>query len=327
MLNIFYEKEVVLVNLSMVQIESLATSIVGKGMKMTPIGNHHLCRHLVFKIQTRENTQYVLKIYYKSGSRDCERAALDVLSNRDIKTTTIVKYGNYEDYEWVLYDFIEGQLLDIVMDDIPSNQLDVIFTELGRIYGTMHQERYEAMGKWNANGEILDPITDTKEWAKSYIAEIIETMREQAFHNNPVIEELCKSFTEDDIDNFANLDVCLVHFDLDGRNIIIKHNDGDFTLNGIIDFESSKPWFRDRSFVPLFFRYFYYNKEMEINFWKGYEEVAPKPLGLEGRIESYLKMFILSNLSWCKKDAPDYYVQNIQFASNFLVSHSRNGIA
>jgi thiamine kinase-like enzyme len=118
-------------------------------------------------------------------------------------------------------------------------------------------------------------------------------------------------------DNYEKLnikaEVKLVHNDFDGRNILVKKDNGVYKLSGIIDFEVSYPDNTEKNLVQLYYRYFLDNKDYESAFFRGYKKYLHIDADFNDRLYIYLLCFVIGNCSWSYVQAPDYYYDNIKF--------------
>ncbi|WP_446715274.1 phosphotransferase [Caloramator sp. Dgby_cultured_2] len=73
------------------------------------------------------------------------------------------------------------------------------------------------------------------------------------------------------IENIKESRLC--HNDFDGRNILIICQNGEYKVNGIVDFEQSFPGNIEMDIARLYFRYFWRTKISKNHFLRGIKNI------------------------------------------------------
>jgi fructosamine-3-kinase len=294
--------------------------LASKDFIIRPVGNHHLKRHLVYQIDMKNGEKFIFKLYYRDRRRSREVASLKLLENSDIKCPKIFKYGNFEDgRQWLITKYLDGIILDKVMDHIPYDNRLKIFEEMGRELGKLHTFiTFDFFGEWDEKGRSIHSI-------KNYYDYFVQSMEKEiktVLNLNLPEKDLLVNIINIIRDNYCKLDLSvqarLVHNDFDGRNILVKEESGVYTLSGVIDFEGCYPNNAEENLVQLYFRYFLENKEYENAFFNGYEKYLHLDSSCKERLNIYFLCFVVGNCSWAYNQAPDYYNDNIKFLKHLL---------
>jgi aminoglycoside phosphotransferase (APT) family kinase protein len=285
-----------------------------------PVGNHHLKRHLVYKIDMETGEKYIFKLYYRDRRRSREIASLKLLEGSEVKCPRIFKYGNLENgSQWLMTEYIEGYILDKVMDDItPGNRLR-IFEDIGEELGKLHSFRtFDFFGEWDEEGKSIKNIKNYYDHFVQSIEKVIKEVLEQDLPEQHLLFNAIKAIR----DNYDKLEIKtearIVHNDFDGRNILVKKDNGIYRLSGVIDFEGSYPGNAEENLVQLYYRYFLDNKSYENAFFNGYSKYLNLDIGFYDRLYIYFLCFVVGNCSWSYIQAPDYYNDNITFLKKIL---------
>jgi aminoglycoside phosphotransferase (APT) family kinase protein len=285
-----------------------------------PVGNHHLKRHLVYKIDMKDGEKYIFKLYYRDRRRSREIASLKLLENSDVKCPRIFKYGNLKDgSEWLITEYVEGDMLDKVMESISFDNKLKIFEEMGEELGKLHSFRtFDFFGEWDEEGKSIKNIKNYFEHFVQSMEKVIKEVLKQDLPDIDLLNNAIKIIK----DNYKRLDIKtearLVHSDFDGRNILVKKDKEIYKLSGVIDFEGSYPSNAEENLVQLYYRYFLDNKDYENGFFKGYKKYLDIDKDFNDRLFIYLLCFAVGNCSWAYFQAPDYYNDNIRFLKKVI---------
>jgi fructosamine-3-kinase len=299
------------------EIESILET---KEFTIKPVGNHHLKRHLVYQIDMKDGVKYIFKLYYRDRRRSREIASLKLLVGSKVKCPRIFKYGNLEEgSEWLITKYIEGYMLDKVIDDIPFDNMLKIFEEMGDELGKLHSFRtFDFFGEWDEEGKSISNI---KSYYNHFVQSMEKTIKELLDQNLPDKDLLINAINVIR-DNYEKLNIKavarVIHNDFDGRNILVSKENGAYNLSGVIDFEGSYPGNAEENLVQLYYRYFLNNKDYESAFLRGYEKYLHINSDFNERLYIYLLSFVVGNCSWSYIQAPDYYNDNIKFLKNIL---------
>lgn len=303
------------------QIKEILTTILHNNkFDIVPVGNHHLKRHLVYRINIENEKSIIFKLYYKTRRRSREIASLKSLESSNVKCPKILEYGNLENgQEWLIMDYIEGVLFDNIITDIPMNIKLNLFEQLGEELGKIHSfKTFNFFGEWDEGGNSIKNITNYFDFFVTNVEQDIELVLSQDI---PDKEALIKAI--DQIrNNYSLLKINptsrLLHNDFDGRNVLVNKVGEEYFINGVIDFEGSYPGNPETNFIGLYFRYFLENGDYEKAFFRGYEKHLQLNEGFNERMFTYLLCFIVGNCSWAYWQAPEYYKQNIEFLYKIL---------
>lgn len=303
------------------QMKAEIEKILGsKDFTIKPAGNHHLKKHLVYQVDIRNGEKYIFKLYYKDRRRSREIASLKLLESTRVKCPQILKYGNLEDgSEWLITQYIEGDILDKVIDDITFHNRLKIFEEMGEELGKLHSFKiFDFFGEWDEDGNSLLNIKNYYEHFVKHMEKIIKDIVNKDLPDigllMSAIEIIRGNYEKFNIEVEARL----VHNDFDGRNILVKPDNGVYRLNAVIDFEKSYPSNPEENLVQLYHRYFLENSDYEKAFFKGYNKYLQIRSDFKERLYIYLLCFAVDNCNWSYRQAPDYYNDNVKLLKNIL---------
>ena len=123
-----------MINMDLNELKDKLKSIIGIVDSIEAIGNHNLKRHLVYKLSCVDK-DYVIKLYYKKNRWNREVGNLKIFADTKVLAPKIVDYGVFDNgIEWLIYDYIEGDLLSKVAEKLPYDDLKDIYHEMGRQY-------------------------------------------------------------------------------------------------------------------------------------------------------------------------------------------------
>jgi aminoglycoside phosphotransferase (APT) family kinase protein len=285
-----------------------------------PVGNHSLKRHLVYQIDMKDGEKFIFKLYYRDRRRSREIASLKLLESSEVKCPKIFKYGNLDNgSQWLITQYVEGDLLDKVMGEMSQDNRLTIFEEIGEELGELHSFRtFDFFGEWDEEGKSIKNIKNYYDHFVLGMERTINEVLEQDLPDKHLLINAIKIIR----DNYEKLNIKiearLLHNDFDGRNILVKENGGVYKLSGIIDFECSYPGNAEENLVQLYYRYFLDNKYYENAFFKGYKKYISESSKFIERLNIYMLCFVVGNCSWSYIQATDYYKDNIEFLKKFL---------
>jgi aminoglycoside phosphotransferase (APT) family kinase protein len=291
-----------------------------KDFTIKPVGNHHLKRHLVYLVNMKDGEKYIFKLYYRGRRRSREIASLKLLESSRVRCTRIFKHGTLEDgSEWLITHYIEGELFDKVMEDIAFGNRLKIFEEMGEELGKIHSfKTFDFFGEWDEQGNSILNIKNYHDHFVQNMEKVIKDIVSQSLLDMEslihAIEIIRSNYEKLNIDIKARLG----HNDFDGRNILVKCDNGVFRLNGIIDFEISYPGNPEENLAQLYYRYFTENSDYETAFFKGYNKHLHLDSDFKERLYIYLLCFAVGNCSWAYRQAPDYYNDNFKLLESLL---------
>lgn len=310
-----------LLNYSADEIREILSSILERNDFYTiPVGNHHLKRHLVYKVHIDNEEPIIFKLYYKTKRRSREIASLRLLENSKVKCPKILQYGSLENgQEWLIMDYIEGELFDNIIDKVPKLVQLSLFEQLGEELGKIHAfKTFDFFGEWDENGRSIRNIRTFSEGFVANIEDDIKILLSQNIESREILD-IGIDKIRDGYD-LLNLDITprLLHSDFDGRNVLVNKVNEEYSVSGVIDFEGSCPGNPEQNFASLYYRYFLDNKDYERSFFQGYEKHLQVNEGFHKRLDIYLLCFIVGNCSWAFWQAPDYYNENIKVLKKLL---------
>lgn len=311
----------IILNYSDIQIKAEIEKILQReDFTIKPVGNHHLKRHLVYLVNMKDGEKYIFKLYYRGRRRSREIASLKLLESSGVKCPGIIKYGNLEDgIEWLITHYIEGELFDKVMEDVPFCNRLKVFEEMGEELGKIHSfKTFDFFGEWDEEGNSILNIKNYHDHFVQSMEKVIKDIESQSLPDVKLlmhaVEIIRGNYEKLNIDVQARL----VHNDFDGRNILVKSDNEAFRLSGIIDFEGSYPGNPEENLVQLYYRYFTENSDYETAFFNGYNKYLHLASDFKERLYIYLLCFGVDNCSWAHKQAPDYYNDNLKLLENLL---------
>lgn len=303
------------------QIMDILINLLGTNdIRIKPVGNHHLKRHLVYEVEFAGEKKYVFKLYYIKERRNRELTSLNLLESSTIRSPKILKYGNlHNGSEWLMTQYLEGELFDKVMDDLSYENKLRIFGELGEELGKLHSiTSFDFICEVEENNQNKRRNIDSHKNFVKGMEEIIEKVLNQNLPNKKILMEAIKQIR----DNYHILDINfvprLIHGDFDGRNILVKKIGDIYSISGIIDFEGSHLSNSEKDFVSLYYRYFFYDDNYKETFLNSYSRLIDIKAGFNERLYLYILCFLVENCRWTYIQAPQYYEDNIEFLEKIL---------
>jgi len=308
-----------MINQSMNEIQNRIKSIVKNVIGIKPIGNHDLKRHLVYLVQTIEN-KYVIKFYYVLNRWNREVASLKLLNKTDVLVPNIIDYGKFDNVEWILYEYVEGVILDKIYEEIPQCSLIDIYYKAGEQLGLIHSfKQFEYYGSMNEDLKFVNGFKSFRDYFETEVNRVFTNLEKYKHGEMKLINQAKKSLGDnlnrlDDVDQTR-----LCHNDFDARNLIVSKEKGVYKLKCVIDFEQSVISDADRELVLFYYKLLEENKPLSQAFKRGYE----KHLAIdEDRL--LRKRFIyrlyrgLSICSWAKIVDKDHYNEGIEILKEAL---------
>jgi aminoglycoside phosphotransferase (APT) family kinase protein len=303
------------------EIKTVLSTILGtEDFTLKPVGNHHLKRHLVYQININNSSKYIFKLYYRDRRRSREIASLKLLENSNIRCPKIFKYGNLEDgNEWLITEYIEGEILDKVMSEMSNEDKLSIFEQMGEELGKLHAfKTFNFFGEWDEHNNSIHNIKNYYE----HFVQGVERSIEEVLSQNLPDKDLLASAINQIRNNYKLFDINVIprltHGDFDGRNILVKKDISEYRLSGIIDFEVCYPDNIEKDFIGLYYKYFLGNQHVEREFLKGYKKYLDIDSNFHDRLYIQLLCFVIGNCSWAYMQARDYYEDNIIFLKKIL---------
>lgn len=300
--------------------EMLEQILARKDFEILPVGNHHLKRHLVYKVLLPQEKPIIFKLYYISCRRSREMASLRLLENSGVKVPRILAQGLWEEqYEWLILEYLEGVLLDQVLFGLNETRMQSLFEEMGEELGKLHAYRsFDFIGEWDEEGCPLRQGASYYDYFVQSMDRAIAHIESQELQEKEILTKAIAELRS----NYFRMEIHpvprLVHRDFDGRNILVIQKGEEYSISGILDFEGSYPGNPEENFISLYYRYFMEDKALEEAFWRGYTKQLPRQEGFEERLQTYLLAFSIGNCSWASQQAKDYYEDNIRLLKKLL---------
>lgn len=303
-----------MMNVDLNELKDKLKPIIGIVHLIEPIGNHTLQRHLVYKLYCVNKT-YVIKLYYKKNRWNREVASLKFFSNSEALIPKIIDYGVFDNgVEWLIYDFIEGELLSQVYENLTLDNLTEIYYEIGKQLGIIHHHKEVGFyGSMDEDGNGINIFTRYREYFEGFMNRILQDL--YSFEHKDL--ELLKRSEIRLKSMYSILDEVnkptLCHNDFDPRNILVSKKDNQYHLKAIIDFEQCVAIDIDEELVRVYFPLMEKDKQIAESFKLGYERFGD--LNLK-RLKSKKDLYNLSKglmiCSWSKDVAYDYYLEGIK---------------
>jgi Ser/Thr protein kinase RdoA (MazF antagonist) len=289
-------------------------------MELQSMGNHHLKRHLVYKVTLELGEVVVYKIYYKTDRRIREIATLKKLSGSQVRSPALLKYGNMADgTEWLLMTALEGVTFEQVQSFIdPANQLR-IFTAMGEELGKLHRfATFDFYGDWDEEGRPQGVKPDYGIRVQKVLEYYGQEIERQGLQEKELLLNAIDLLKEHADLLMNGKEFRLIHNDFDGRNVLVHQKDGEWVLSGVIDFEGSCPGNSEKDFVNLYHKYFLDDPTAEQAFLAGYLQYCPVDDAFYSRIPVYMLNHGIGICSWANEQAPDYYLEGVALVERFI---------
>ena len=289
-------------------------SIIGAVDSIEPIGNHNLQRHLVYKLSSGSK-KYVIKLYYKKNRWNREVASLKLFANTEVLVPKIVDYGIFDNgLEWLVYDFIEGELLTQVHEKLSLDNLKDIYYEMGRQLGIIHCHReFDFFGSMDENDMSIQGFVTYREYFEDLMNRILSELYSFEHQNLTLLKEAenrLKSMYSI-LDEVSKATLC--HNDFSPRNILVSEIDDKYYLKAIIDFEQSIPIDIDKELVQVYLPLIENDKVLAERFKSGYEEFGRINLSkLDLKRDFYNLHMGLGICAWAKEVNYEYYLEGMK---------------
>lgn len=288
--------------------------IIGVINSMEPIGNHKLQRHLVYKLSCGNKT-YVIKLYYKKNKWNKEVGSLKIFANSEALIPKIVDYGVFDNgVEWLICNFIEGDLLNHVYDKMSLDNLKEIYYDMGRQLGIIHHHKeVEFWGSMDEDGNDIKGFNSYREYFEDLMNEILLMLYSSEHQKVELLKESeikLKSMYSI-LDEVNKPTLC--HNDFEPRNMLVSKIDDKYCLKAIIDFEQCIAIDIDEELVHFYLPLMKKDEILADNFKLGYEEFGFINLErLNSKKDLYSLRKGLGICSWAKDVSYDYYLQGIK---------------
>lgn len=285
-------------------------------LEIMPCGNHELKRNWVYKIQTERN-KYVFKLFEKYNKRIRELNAIPLF--HALNPLRIVKYGDTpEGLEWVVYNHIEGWVLEHIIDDLDLDQLRGLFYEIGKKTAVFHNlKTYDYFGDWVK--EKQSPVIDYADFIVSDCERLIGNIVKHELPHIEILEDAIQKMRAE-YANIRHLEFGrLCHRDLDGRNIMIKVNaEEGLRLEAFLDFEKTVVFNEYFDIIGFYRMYFIDQPKLIEHFFRGYEEILPVSDAFNKEFRFNLYRAGIDICSWAMDVSESFYMETINYLKRLL---------
>lgn len=296
--------------------------IIGIIDLIEPIGNHELGRHLVYKLACGSKG-YAIKLYYKKDRWNREIASLKLFANTEVLVPRIVDYGVFDDdLEWLIYDFIEGELLSQVIEKLSVDNLKEIYYEMGKQLSMIHHHKeFDFFGSMDQNGKSIKGFTMYREYFEDLMNRTLLELYSIEHENLLLLKEAENQFKSmysllDEVDKAT-----LCHNDFKPRNILVSKIDNKYYLKAIIDFEQCVPSDVDDELIYVYLPLLEKDKILSESFKSGYEEYGNINLGKLNLKKDFYNLYKgLGICAWAKEVAYDYYLEGIRVLEDTMAN-------
>jgi len=197
-----------------------------------------------------KNKKYMIKILtlptlseWENHRLDKEGKLLDFFTKHDslnVPVPELIHIENKEKligYKFIIYRFVEGEVLWNIWQNMPQEERIPIIKELACIVRDIHSVEYDGFGEIE-DIESVSRIASYKESIFSWIQELKEKIIEQEALPLELVEK-AEKFIQDNIDNISyKPKPTLVHNDIHQANIVVKKDkQGTYKIQAIVDWE------------------------------------------------------------------------------------------
>ena len=288
-----------------IQMKEIINGIMKEECEVLPIGNHELNRHLVYSVNTNDES-YVFKYYYKKEVAENEILALKIVNDIDIPKPRLLDYGYIDgDREWLLMDKVDGYPLFKVFKVIKSNNLKYIYFKMGEYLAKIHKSTCTS-----SCGYIKDSKAKVKkcsEYFEKLNEEYIVKIKSKGYIKDEVIKKAVDFY-------YANLELLdsvkefsFCHNDYDGRNILVRRSEEKWVISAILDYERSMYMDRTSDFCLIHLNNFYFDDTYKEDFYSGYTSILELKKDFDRYLEYYLLVHCLKMYSWSESVAPELF--------------------
>ncbi len=282
-----------------------------KIIEITPCGNHELNRNLVYLVSFK-NTKIVIKVFFKPIRSVRELKVIPMFEK--FNPLKILANGKtIEGYDWIIYNYLDGWILDHIYDDLDLDQLREIFHQLGHKMAEFHSiATYDFFGDWDE--EKRSKVAEYKAFIKEDSERLILNLDLDDAEHRSILLKAAENLRSE-YGNIRDLKVGrLCHRDLDGRNVMVHVNLSEgLKLESFLDFEKSVVFNEYLDIVNLYRRYFIFEPKLIEPFFKGYEEVLPIDESFNQELRFNLYRIGIDICSWAKQFSETFYLDTIKY--------------
>ncbi|MBA1333641.1 MAG: hypothetical protein HPY66_0034 [Firmicutes bacterium] len=295
-------------------------SLLGERFEITPVGNHELERHLVYRLDKGRRLPLILKLFFKKNRWNREVASLKTLAGSRVKCPELKGYGVLDDgTEWLITEYMNGEIFFNVKDSIDLDNRASIYEQMGEELGKLHSFKdFDFFGNWDEECKSLDYSCTYSEVFIRRAEMTINNLLGQCLPEHKIHKRAAEVIRQ----NYRKVSgvekAVLCHNDYDERNVLVSRIDGEWRVEGIIDFEQSLPWDRDRDIVELYYSLLIEGSGLEQAFLKGYNRYSAIEESFFEKMGYYLLCAGVNICSWSYGIAPDYYHRGMELIRDFL---------
>ena len=278
---------------------------------IVPCGNHDLNRNLVYRVFVAE-ASYIVKVFYKTLKIDRELQVIPLFA-KDNPLRVLANGVMDNGYEWLIYNYVEGWLLDHIIDDLDLDQLRLLFYQIGKRTAQFHAiKTFDYFGDWQVDKQ--SPINAYQAFIINDCERMAENILSQDLSSfDCLVEAIDKMRSE--YENIRNLKFGrLCHRDLDGRNILIKVNLTEgLKLEAFLDFEKCVVFNEYYDIIGFYRRYFINQPKLIEPFFKGYREVLDVDDSFNKELKFNLYRAGIDICSWARFVSEEFFSDTIKY--------------
>ncbi len=279
-------------------------------------GNHDLNRNLVYKVSLA-NESFIIKIFLKPNKAIREKNVVSLLT--PFNHLKIIDQGMFDSgQEWIIYNYVEGWVLEHIIDDLDLDQLRNLFYQLGHTLAKIHTvQGYDYFGDWHDENHC--GLDQYKTFMIQDTERLIQNLYKADLPNKEVLDP-CVQIVRAEYPSIRTLNCGrLCHRDLDGRNIIVGFEHSlDLRIKSIIDFEKTIVFNEYFDIVGLYKKYFIKEPKLMTWFFKGYEDILAIGDDFNQELKFNLFRLGIDISSWSYDFSKSYYEETIAYLKELL---------
>jgi len=276
-----------------------------------PCGNHKLNRNLVY-ILLVDDEKYVIKFFFMNERYNRELQVIPLAES--INPLKIIVNGETANgLDWVIYNYLEGWLLEHIYDDLDLDQLRDIFYQIGEKLAQFHSiKKYDYFGDWNENKR--SPVEDYHKFMVEECERMISNLVFEGTKDDVILKTAVDRLRAEYV-NIRKLNSGrLCHRDMDGRNILIHVNLNEgIKVGAFLDFEKTVVFNEYFDIISLYKKYFIYEPKLIEPFFKGYEKILPIDASFDTELRFNLYRIGIDICSWSKEFSEPYYDETLKY--------------
>lgn len=281
---------------------------------VTEIGHHQLNRNNVYYI--KDDKEYILKIFNNPIKYECEKRGLEIFKENPF-ISRIKSYGE-EEFYWIITEKIEGDILGKTWTSLNLESQKTVIQLVGELLGQIHQKKKETyFGGWEDMPQkpIFYDFIEYRQHNDESIMNRINSQKlpDQRLFNKAydTIKKYYKYLNPQPIST-------ITHRDFSYRNMVVKKENHQIILSGLIDFEHCQMDDPCIDFNTLFQYDMLHNEALESLFFKSYNKYMDLPEDFQIRKKYYMINLGLHTCSWSFNVAKDFYANGIDLLNKLL---------